>query len=384
MPRSIKKGHLMLSKWDTFKKTNPHQNQPFAKRNWGNPLHSVCSYQGKMKPSLAHHLVNVFSEPGDLVVDPFCGSGTIPFEACLMGRRGYGLDIALLGVALSNAKLMRADPKKVSTLLQDLSKWLQGGPADQTTVEISEGVHFNGPLKDYFHAVTYSEILRAREFFFEKQEDTPEWYLVLACMLHILHGNRPYALSRNSHPITPYAPTGEYIYKSVIEKLTTKVEKSLAVEVPSAFLDGKCFQADICEPWPEKLIDIDAIITSPPFFDSTRFYMTNWIRYWFCGWGKAEFDAEPDKFIEVLQKKTLDIYDSIFIQFKERVRPGGLVVLHLGLSHKCNMADELVKYASERFNVVDIYTESVEHCESHGIRDKGTTTGHQYLVLQKP
>jgi hypothetical protein len=25
--------------------------------------------------------------------------------------------------------------------------------------------------------------------------------------------------------------------------------------------------------------------------------------------------------------------------------------------------------------------ESVEHCETHGITDKGTVTSHQYLVL---
>ena len=34
------------------------------------------------------------------------------------------------------------------------------------------------------------------------------------------------------------------------------------------------------------------------------------------------------------------------------------------------------------FHVADTYVESVAHCERHGIRDKGTTANHQYLVLR--
>jgi DNA modification methylase len=65
--------------WEAFKRDLPHQQAPFAARNWGHPLHSLCSYQGKMKPALAHHLVRTFVPPGGRVLDPFAGVGTIPF-----------------------------------------------------------------------------------------------------------------------------------------------------------------------------------------------------------------------------------------------------------------------------------------------------------------
>lgn len=371
-----------MEAWTSFKENLPHQSFPFTKRNWGSPLHSVCSYQAKMKPSLAHHLVETFSKPGDIVVDPFSGSGTIPFEASLMGRQGYGLDIALLGSALSNAKLMRASVEGVNKLLQDLEDWIRNSEVSKDVIEEADEIKFNGPLKEYFHSDTYSEILKARSFFLNTKNDSAEWYLVMACMLHILHGNRPYALSRNSHPITPYAPTGEFIYKSVLEKLRVKVFKSLAVELPSTFCQGKCFQSDITYKWPDELSNIDIIITSPPFFDSTRFYITNWMRYWFCGWSRSDFDTKSTNFVEVTQKKSLTIYEPIFEQFAQRLKPNGLVVLHLGFSKKCDMAKELANLAKEKFKILDAYTESVEHCESHGIRDKGTVTGHQYLILQ--
>ncbi|MYH82548.1 hypothetical protein F4141_17820 [Candidatus Poribacteria bacterium] len=41
----------------------------------------------------------------------------------------------------------------------------------------------------------------------------------------------------------------------------------------------------------------------------------------------------------------------------------------------------LQKLGKRWFRSVDIFDESVAHCESHGIRDKGTVTSHQYLVL---
>lgn len=371
------------SRWENFKSTLPHQKEPYSKRNWGSPLHSVCSYQAKMKPALAHHLVETFSRRGDKVLDPFSGSGTIPFEACLMGRYGYGLEISLLGTSVSNAKLMRADKGKVFQLINELDSWIKTTKPSSDTLRQAEEIKFNGLLAEYFHPDTYQEVLSAREFFAANQSDSPEWHLVMACMLHVLHGNRPYALSRNSHPITPYAPTGDYIKKSVVEKVKAKVEKSLASQLTTDLPAGRCFQGDICSEWPKELCDIDAIITSPPFFDSTRFYITNWMRFWFCGWSRSDYDTRANEFVESLQKKTFDVYRGIFEQFHARLKPGGLAVLHLGLSHKCDMALELTKQVGGLFNVLDIATESVGHCESHGIRDKGTTTGHQYLILQK-
>jgi hypothetical protein len=57
------------------------------------------------------------------------------------------------------------------------------------------------------------------------------------------------------------------------------------------------------------------------------------------------------------------------------------MVLHLGRSQKCDMAENLRLLARRWFRVADIFSENVGHCESHGIRDKGTVTAHQFMVL---
>lgn len=373
-----------LDRWEDFKKELPHLKQPFSKRSWGSNLHSVCSYQGKMKPALAHHLVNVFSEHDETVLDPFSGSGTIPFEAAINQRYGIGMDIGLLPVALSNAKLKRHDPTEVKLIIENLESYIENNvPSKRTLTDLTE-VGFNKTITEYYHPNTLQEVLLARDFFIlNGKPELENWSLVFSCMLHILHGNRPYALSRNSHPITPYAPTGEYIYKNLIEKLTTKVEKSLEAQQQLTILKSECFFTDILEDWPSEIKKVDAIITSPPFFDSTKFYMSNWLRYWFCGWSKSDFQEFPKSFIEVQQKKSFNVYDFIFEQCHKRLNEDGIVVFHLGFSKKCDMAESLRPHAEKYFTVRDIFTESVEHCGKHGISDQGSVKGHQYLVLTK-
>jgi tRNA G10 N-methylase Trm11 len=127
--------------------------------------------------------------------------------------------------------------------------------------------------------------------------------------------------------------------------------------------------------------NLDAIITSPPFFNSTRFYLANWMRLWFCGWNEDDFRSRPLSFVDERQKKSFTVYEPFFRQARERLKPGGVLVLHLGKSRKCDMASVLSLMARRWFHVADMFDENVEHCESHGIRDKGTVTAHQFLVL---
>src|SRR5687767_521988 len=88
-----------------FEATLPYRVAPYSSRAWGHPLHSLCSYQGKLKPALGHWLVRQFTQPGDLVIDPLSGVGTIPFEAALLGRRSIANDLSPLAATVARAKV---------------------------------------------------------------------------------------------------------------------------------------------------------------------------------------------------------------------------------------------------------------------------------------
>lgn len=368
--------------WSRFKQEVPHQTAPYKSRNWGHPLHSLCSYQGKMKPSLAHHLVKTFLRPGDRMLDPFGGTGTIPFEAALLGAVSYAFEISPAAAIIAGGKLRRARPADIDEVLQRLAEFLEGNAPTERERRNATAIRFNGVLEDYFDPRTFDEIILARRYFLENKPASPAQKLVAACVLHILHGNRPYALSRRSHPITPFAPSGPIEYRALVPRLRAKIQRSIAALGSDVFVDGTVLECDATSWWPQEVDGLNAIITSPPFFDSTRFHLGNWMRLWFTGWERADFDARPRSFVDERQKASFDVYEPVFRQARERLVAGGIVVLHLGKSKKCDMASALGEVAAPWFRVVDRYVENVEHCESHGIRDKGTVTEHQFLVLQ--
>ena len=57
-----------------------------------------------MHPSMARGAIAAFSAPGEAVVDPFCGSGTVLVEAMGLGRRALGVDASPLGVAIARVR----------------------------------------------------------------------------------------------------------------------------------------------------------------------------------------------------------------------------------------------------------------------------------------
>lgn len=369
------------NKWDVFKRELPFTQAPFNARNWGNSNHSLCSFYGKLKPAIAYFLVDTFTSPGDRLLDPFSGSGTIPFEGALMGRKTFSLDINPISVVLTNAKVR---PIALETLqhefnrLKDFSAHYIIQPA---VLAKASAFGFNKTLNTYYHERTFQELLAARQYFKEAAMDCAEQYFLAACLLHILHGNRPYALSRTSHPITPYAPAGEYIYKNVFNKLYEKADRAFKESQRAAVTEGQVFEADILDPWPQQVQELDAIITSPPFFDSTRYYMTNWLRSWFMGWETEDFNREKLRFIDTKQKKTFEVYDTILKSSKERLKTGAPLVFHLGKSHKKDMAEAIKPYAQKYFEHIEIFNEDVSLLEKHGVADKGSVSIHQYMLM---
>lgn len=370
------------SRWQSFRTNLPHRKPGMAARNWGNKLHSLCSYQGKLKPAIASSLVDIFVGDDGSMLDPFSGVGTIAFEASLRGAASFALEISPSAFRISHAKLSRQSRSDIEDVLEKLEAFLSDYRASDFEMERALQIRFNKTLDEYFHPRTLNEILGARKFMALNDCSSPAVSFVHAALQHILHGNRPYALSRRSHPLTPYAPTGPFEYRSLMERLRAKIERSLDVDIGDRFREGHVWQMDATDPWPGEINNIDAVITSPPFFDSTRFYLGNWMRLWFSGWEAEDFRIQPQKYIDERQKTGFDVYEPIIRQSRERLKPGGFLVFHLGESKKCDMAEEIEKIAQPFFRTFDVFSESVEHCEKHGLRDKGSVTAHQYLVLQ--
>ena len=194
--------HKNSSDFDIFKKQAehfihdmPYRKEPYSGRNWGHPWHSLCSYHGKLKPAIAHFLVEHFTREGDVILDPLCGVGTIPFEACLQGRIGVGNDLSELAYIVTKAKLERPSASDVYAVLPLLQQYITSNVDGQDIDDlVSKYTDFgyNGKLPTYFHEDTFREILCARKYFIERMQSiSAAEAMVFAAFLHVLHGNRP-------------------------------------------------------------------------------------------------------------------------------------------------------------------------------------------------
>jgi len=68
--------------------------------------HGLHEYKGKFNPQVAKAMLNIFdAQPGQLALDPFCGSGTSLVECAHLGINSIGTDINPLAIYLANAKL---------------------------------------------------------------------------------------------------------------------------------------------------------------------------------------------------------------------------------------------------------------------------------------
>lgn len=66
--------------------------------------HDFYKYPARFSPEFSRLTIEVFSRPGDHVVDPFVGGGTTLVEARATGRLGIGSDISSLANFVSGAK----------------------------------------------------------------------------------------------------------------------------------------------------------------------------------------------------------------------------------------------------------------------------------------
>ena len=66
--------------------------------------HDFYRYPARFSPAFARSLIQHFSEPGYLVVDPFMGGGTAILEARSAGRRAAGTDLSELAYFVTRAK----------------------------------------------------------------------------------------------------------------------------------------------------------------------------------------------------------------------------------------------------------------------------------------
>jgi hypothetical protein len=292
--------------------------------NTESTLHQLSPYIGKIKSSIAGELIELYSKPGDIVVDPFGGAGTIPLEAALRGRRAMGADISPYACILSKAKL--SPPRSLDAALR---------LAEDALVEASD---FPKPdlrsvpqwVRKFFHPSTLKEVLN-----FATICRRPGNEFLMACLLGILHHQRPGFLSYPSSHLVPYLrdrkyPKGNfpemYAYRELKPRLLAKIRRSYRRFIrpsPSFVLpyDSKPVQQL------ELPSGLGALITSPPYMNALDYGRDNRLRLWFIDPALA---TEVDNGVTRRRQAFIDAITSLAGKIERNLKPRGYCVFVVG------------------------------------------------------
>lgn len=101
------------------------------------------SYHTKVPPSAITPFIEAFSQPGDWVADPFCGSGMTGVAALSLGRNALLSDLSPAAVHIARNYTTPCDPvgfaqalKEVATLVRPTMRWLYTPePQDDRNIE---------------------------------------------------------------------------------------------------------------------------------------------------------------------------------------------------------------------------------------------------------
>lgn len=116
--------------------------------------HGYYTYPAKFIPQLASRLINEYSSEGDIIIDPFMGSGTTIVEAIVNSRIGIGTDINDIAYLIAKVK---TTPIQAMKLLQEFNK-----------IEIDLRGRMNG---------NYAEFLTKSLTFVPQNERIDYWFL---------------------------------------------------------------------------------------------------------------------------------------------------------------------------------------------------------------
>ena len=295
-------------------------------------LHEV-PYRACFKAELPRFFIQLLSEPGDLVYDPFAGRGTTAVEAALLHRRVTSNDINPLCEILARPRLA---PPRQSQVAERLEQ-----------VPLVHGLEAELDLSMFYHPDTESEIVALRNYLLQRLEEgaldsVDDWIRMVATTRLTGHSSGFFSvytfppnqavtqksqrrINRKRKQVPEYRPIAPRILdksRDLLKALGRSQREALAESNGSAmFLTEDARETHAIAPE-----SVQLTVTSPPFLDVVQYADDNWLRCWFLGLDSSE--------IGISQLRNVDDWvaamTAVMRDLRRIVTPGGHVAFEVG------------------------------------------------------
>lgn len=323
------------------------------------PLHRMMPRVGGFPPSLARYFIAAYSRPGDHVLDPYCGKGTVLFEATKMARRALGGDVAPDAVVATRAKCARVSIAKVAN-------YIQGLDADSCTTVT--GVPGNVQL--FFRRNTLRQILSVREQILADMCSSGNRLevatFVCGVMLGILHGHSRYSLSLPCNQCFAMSPkyVERYANEHRLQRPNRDVRQCLLAKSMELLPHPqRAFSARVFEAPAEECVEylggtsgqVALVITSPPYLNRQTYSKDAWLRLWFLNRdykevAKRSLETGSIPVFVAAIEKSLAATGRTLVTGGVVVLIGGQARVNIGGIPQSIRINDLCLYALERIN----------------------------------
>ncbi|MBN1431993.1 MAG: site-specific DNA-methyltransferase [Methanomicrobiaceae archaeon] len=297
-------------------------------------IHEV-SYRACFKPQLPRFFIDLMTDAGEVVYDPFTGRGTTILEAALLKRSVISNDANPLSRILCEPRLSPPSVLEVGKRLDE--------------IEYDSSKRADLDLSMFFHESTESEIVSLRDYLEERnrkgsEDSVDRWIRMVATnrltghsggffSVYTLPPNQAVSpdsqekINRKRSQVPGYRDTKKLILKktrSLLRNIGPPEFENLSSAAGSAvYLSGDAG----CVP---EIADgsVSLTVTSPPFLDIVQYSKDNWLRCWFNSLDAGEIERGI-----TMSKTTKDwskVMGSVFEELFRITKPGGWVAFEVG------------------------------------------------------
>ncbi len=148
-------------------------------------IHRLHLYKGKFIPQLVEYFIDdhtdnfktqTYFKKGDIILDPFSGSGTTMVQANELGIHAVGIDISAFNTLIANVKIGKVDFQNLYDETQRITSALKDFIAHNANAKFENELleELNIFNKEYFPSPEYKIKIRQREIIERKYTPTKE------------------------------------------------------------------------------------------------------------------------------------------------------------------------------------------------------------------